>query len=127
MSGSLLQQVPVYGVIHKPRLLQHTWAHARLIWQIIDTISNSDAQVHDAWVIAPGSLMAEDRPQKIARLANLKGRLPYISQNALASLLKIAETEELPQGSRKTIRQARDAVVHQQTPYVPLHGSVDVQ
>lgn len=70
--------------------------------------------------------MAEPRPHKLARLASLRGRLPYISQNALASILQIAEREALPTAHRKDIREARDSVVHQQTPYGPIHRIIDV-
>ena len=71
--------------------------------------------------------MADERATKLARLANLKGKLPYISQNALVGILKLAESEPLPTAvSRHHIRSARDEVVHRQTPYGPLHRKIDV-
>ena len=70
--------------------------------------------------------MAEPRPHKLARIASLRGRLPYISQQALANLLQIAQEEPLPKAQRKDIRAARDDMVHRQTPYGPIHRVIDV-
>ena len=70
--------------------------------------------------------MAEPRPRKLARIANLKSRLPYISQNALESILNIAAHEPLPSGSRMDIRAARDHVAFQQTPYGRLHQVIEL-
>ena len=71
--------------------------------------------------------MAEPRAVKVARLARLRSRLPYVSQNALVAILKIAVEEPLPTGTRKDVREARDSVVLQQTPYGPLHRQLEVQ
>ena len=67
-----------------------------------------------------------ERPSKVARLASLRARLPYVSQSALAAVLKIAERESLPSGSRRDIGRSRDAVVEETTPYGPLHAKVPV-
>ena len=71
--------------------------------------------------------MAE-RPNKIARLQNLRARLPYVSQSALAQLLHIAQKEELPVGSsRQDIRDARDLFCQATTPYGKLHQVVSLK
>ena len=59
----------------------------------------------------------EGRPAKLARLQALRDRLPYISQSALASVLKIAQNEPLPTGSRNDIKDARDTTARASTPY----------
>ena len=43
--------------------------------------------------------MAEEPAPKRARLQGLRSKLPFVSQTALAALLRIAETEELPTGA----------------------------
>lgn len=69
--------------------------------------------------------MAEEPPSKLARIQSLRSRLPYVSQSALAALLKIAEQEELPTGaSRTTLRRARDAVREVRTTYGSLHQTL---
>ena len=58
----------------------------------------------------------------MARLQAFRGRLPYVSQSALAAMLCIAKHEPLPDASTRThIRSARDATVRQTTPYGPIH------
>ena len=59
----------------------------------------------------------EDRPTKLARLQSLRDRVPYVSQSALAAILKIAQSEPLPTGRRNDIKDARDAVALSSTPY----------
>ena len=60
--------------------------------------------------------MAE-RPAKLARLQSLRDRLPYISQSALAVILKIAKDEELPHvWGRSDFRFARNATANTTTP-----------
>ena len=66
-------------------------------------------------------------PAKRARLLDIRTRIPYCSQSALAALLKIAETEELPSGSRKDIAIARDSVSAIATPYGTLHQCISVR
>ena len=67
-----------------------------------------------------------ERPSKIARLASLRARLPYVSQSALAAVLKIAQEEPLPSGTRRDIGRSRDAIVEERTPYGPLHAKVSI-
>ena len=68
--------------------------------------------------IAHIGINMSDRPAKLARLQNLRDRLPFISQSALCSLLKLAHEEELPEiHNRKALREARDAKSHAPTPY----------
>ena len=63
-----------------------------------------------------------ERPAKLAKLQDIRTRLPYISHNALASLLQIASQEELPKcAGRKDLREARNVTAHQATPYGPMH------
>ena len=70
----------------------------------------------------------EGRPAKLARLQSLRDRLPYISQSALASVLHIARTEELPTGSsRKDVREARNSSARVLTPYGALHQELKLQ
>ena len=68
-----------------------------------------------------------DRPAKLAKLQSLRSRLPYISQTALSSLLRVAAHEPLPIGSsRSDIRAARDTAVQHLTPYGPVHQHIEV-
>jgi hypothetical protein len=70
--------------------------------------------------------MAE-RPAKLARLQHLRARLPFISQSALGSLLNAAEKEPLPTGcNRNTVREARNNIGLQRTPYGTLHQTIRV-
>ena len=69
--------------------------------------------------------MAE-RPTKLARLQCLRDRLPYISQSALAAILKAARDEDLPEGNRQDFREARDAVSHTSTPYGPICQVINI-
>ena len=70
------------------------------------------------------------RPRVDDRLDGIRGlraRLPFVSQSALAELLKIAMQEELPKVSRRNdIRIARDQLVQQMAPYGTLHQKIDV-
>ena len=63
----------------------------------------------------------EGRPAKLARVQSLRDRLPFVSQSALAALLRIACTEELPEAPRKDIRDARNTASRISTPYGTLH------
>ena len=68
-----------------------------------------------------------ERPQKLARLGKLRQKLPFISQQALSTLLHAAESEDLPAASsRNDIRAARDVATQQLTPYGPLHQKMRV-
>jgi hypothetical protein len=67
----------------------------------------------------------EGRPLKLARLQSLRSRLPFISQSALAQVLKEAELAPLPKACRRAdIRDARNAVAKIATPYGPVHQQV---
>ena len=70
--------------------------------------------------------MAE-RAAKRARLLDIRTRIPYCSQSALAALLQIAEDEELPSASRQEIAAARDSVSQVATPYGELHQSISAR
>ena len=68
-----------------------------------------------------------DRPAKLARVLDLRTRLPYCSQTALAALLKAAGEEELPSTvDRQTVARARDDAINFITPYGPIHRTIDV-
>ena len=70
--------------------------------------------------------MAE-RPAKLARLQSLRDRLPYISQSALAAVLKVAASEELPHVSgRSDFRHARNATASTSTPYGTLCSPIEL-
>ena len=60
---------------------------------------------------------------RVTDVAALKAKLPYITQAALAEVLKLAKKEQLPDGvaSRHMLRRARDDFVHSMTPYGPIH------
>ena len=69
----------------------------------------------------------EERQAKYAKVQGLRGRLPFMTQTALAAVLKIArdEPEALPAAcSRSTVARARDATAMIQTPYGPLHQNI---
>ncbi len=71
------------------------------------------------------SSVMEGRPLKLARLQSLRSKLPFISQSALAQVLKEAERAPLPTTCRRAdIRDARNAVVKLATPYGPVHQHV---
>ena len=60
-------------------------------------------------------------------LASLRFRIPFISQSALSSILKIAATEGLPAiTTRRGVREARDKFVGITTPHGPLHTHINV-
>ena len=71
-----------------------------------------------------------ERPTKFARLTELtrlRQHLPFVSQSALAAILKHAADHELPECSGpKQIRTARSEFVKQMTPYGPLHQKMRV-
>ena len=68
-----------------------------------------------------------DRPSKLARLQSLRYRVPFVSQQALSSLLQIAAKEPLPDLARLAdIRDARDSSVREVTPYGPLHQEITI-
>ena len=69
----------------------------------------------------------DERPNKLARISRLRNKLPYISQSALGSILKLAESEELPTAcGRNIIRAARDAAVQRLTPFGAIHQKIKV-
>ena len=64
----------------------------------------------------------EERRAKRTRLQSLRDRLPFISQSALAAVLKFAAAEPVHEGvTRDELRNARNQIVAEQTPYGPLH------
>ena len=67
------------------------------------------------------------RQAKLRRLSCFRSKLPYISQNALCTVLKLARQEPLPAAAdRKDIRAARDEDVQARTPYGALHQTITV-
>ena len=72
------------------------------------------------------SSSGSSRPAKLARLQDLRNRLPQLSQSALSAVLKVArDLDELPDAvSTKQIREARNAAVLDNTPYGTLHKTV---
>lgn len=70
--------------------------------------------------------MAEQKA-KYPRPHALQSRLPFISGNALAGLLRIAKDESLPQAaSTRSLRRVRDKDVHVDTPYGKLHQVIEL-
>ena len=71
--------------------------------------------------------MTSQPPSKSARLASLRQRLPYVSQAALAALLREAQHGGLPEvTSKQSIRRARAQFVQQRTPYGELHRKLRI-
>ena len=70
--------------------------------------------------------MAEAKRAKHARLNSLRCNLPFMSQSALAAVLKAAREEKLLAATRRDIREARDADCQQMTPYGKLHKGFPV-
>ena len=67
--------------------------------------------------LSPNELDAE-----LAALVDLRAGIPFVSQSALAAILKLAEANELPKvGTRRMVRAARDKFVAKQTPYGTIH------
>eukprot|EP00971_Amphidinium_carterae_P000060 1409-Amphidinium_carterae.1 len=67
-----------------------------------------------------------ERAKKLAKLQDLRSRLPHISQSALEAVLSIASKTALPNATRTEIRQSRDEIAKQSTPYGQLHKSIDL-
>lgn len=64
---------------------------------------------------------------KRARLQEFRDKLPYISQTALATVLKVAADDGVPEvASRRSFARARDHFSKASTPYGPLHHLLDV-
>ena len=62
-----------------------------------------------------------------SELASLRARIPFVSQSALAALLKIAANDGLPKvTNRKGIRDSRDEFIRTTTPHGPLHAHINV-
>lgn len=83
-----------------------------------------------SWTLAsaskPPSAMA-DRPAKLARLNQLRCRVPFVSQSALSTILRLARDDELPAAcTRQDVRDSRDTSVQTMTPYGPLHQRITV-
>ena len=67
------------------------------------------------------------RSEKHRRLLDFRARVPWISQSALASILRIAREEELPDcNSARDIRDARDSLAKTATPYGTLHQDLKI-
>ena len=65
--------------------------------------------------------MSNDRPQKLARLQDLKGSVPYVSKAALAAILKNVKDKGLPPlHSRKHILESTQAALKAGSRYGPL-------
>ena len=64
---------------------------------------------------------------KLRRLAELRYRLPHMSQGALAALCQEAAVGGLPDHvRRKGIRGARDDIAARKTPNGPLHCTIQI-
>ena len=67
------------------------------------------------------------KAEKLKQLSDLRSSLPYISQSALGALLSAAKDSPLPEFcTRKRIREARNSIACQDTPYGPLMKRVTV-
>ena len=67
-------------------------------------------------------------PRKHARLQELRAKLPYVSQSALAAVLKHLTLEDTETASnRDDLRNARDAYARIATPYESTHQSIEVE
>jgi len=63
-------------------------------------------------VVCSASMSPASKRSKLDELASLRSRIPFISQSALSSILKIAATEGLPAiTTRRGVREARDKSV----------------
>ena len=68
-----------------------------------------------------------DKPAKQARINNLRGKVPYVSQSALAALVTEAREGRLPDvAGRGHIREAAEAAASEATHYGPLLQTVQV-
>ena len=68
-----------------------------------------------------------ERAAKLRRICALRASLPFISQRALADLLRVAAEDGLPDPcGRSCIREARNEIAHSRTPYGPLHQVVEL-
>ena len=64
----------------------------------------------------------ENRPAKLARLSQLRGNLPHMSQPVLAAVIAAAKQAPLPYaGRRKDVREATGLVARTVTAYGAVH------
>ena len=76
---------------------------------------------------APAAKRIRTSELEFQEIRRLRGRLPFITQSALAAVLKIAATEELPKvTNRHHIRKARDFLAKEETPFGALHQTISV-
>ncbi|CAK0858941.1 unnamed protein product [Prorocentrum cordatum] len=70
----------------------------------------------------------DDRPAKLRRLSRLRAELPFTHCNAMAQFLASVKRDEIPElGSRRQdIRDARELMVGENTPYGKLHQNMIV-
>ena len=77
---------------------------------------------------AAATTPSESSAAKRARVESLRQRLPYVSQSALACVLREASRRPLPTITRReTLRKARREVVMQITPFGPLLQNVSLE
>ena len=67
-------------------------------------------------------------PRKVARLQELRSAIPYVSQRALAAILREITHDDVDHSYRRqTLRDARDMQVAIATPYGSLHKSLLIE
>ena len=67
-------------------------------------------------------------PQKIARIRELRGAVPYVSQRAMAAILnQITHDDVESKFDRNMIRKARDTPASVATPYGSLHQQLLIE
>ena len=72
-------------------------------------------------------LIMSDRPAKLRRLNQLRRQLPHATASAFAAIVSAVHDETLPDAfSRKALRQARDLEATRETPFGPVHQTVEL-
>jgi len=102
-------------VVLLPKVLFHACIrHAAAI--CISTMSTSTT--HNA---------TSSRASAAAQLRDLRHKIPFVSQSALAAVLSLPR-DELPEAvDRRLIREARDDIAFTNTPYGPVHQTIEIE
>ena len=62
-----------------------------------------------------------------AQLRDLRHKIPFVSQSALAAVLSLPRDEVPDSFNRKQIREVRDEAAFTKTPYGPLHQTIEIE
>ena len=69
-----------------------------------------------------------ERPAKLQRLSRVRAQLPFMSESAMSSMLKLIQKEGHPEAGcrRQDISDARQLMIGVDTPYGKLHQTTNI-